>query len=133
MSFMDENEDVESESLHFWSNCGRKGKTESESLHFLSNCGRKKGMPKVNLYIFLGRTVNEKRTVGFSLTSFIYHFYLCKISTGWWTTVALFDGVSRQFQQYFSHIVAVSFNGKGNRSTQIKPLTYLNSLTTFIT
>jgi hypothetical protein len=60
MSFMDENEDVESESLHFWSNCGRKEKTESESLHFLSNCGRKKGMPKVNLYIFLGSNCERK-------------------------------------------------------------------------
>jgi hypothetical protein len=37
------------------------------------------------------------------------------------------------FQQYFSYIVAVSFIGGENLSTRIKPLTYLNSLTNFIT
>ena len=32
-------------------------------------------------------------------------------------------GVRRHFQQYFRYIVAVSFIGGGNRSTQRKPLT----------
>jgi hypothetical protein len=34
-------------------------------------------------------------------------------------------GVYHQFQQYFSHIVVVSFIGGGNRSTLRKPLTFL--------
>jgi len=36
-------------------------------------------------------------------------------------------GVYRQFQQYFSYMVAISFIGGGNRSTR------KNSLTKFIT
>jgi len=36
-------------------------------------------------------------------------------------------------QQYFSYIVAVSFIGGGNQSTQRKPPTYRKSLTNFIT
>ena len=32
-------------------------------------------------------------------------------------------GVYHHFQQYFSYILAVSFIGGGNRSTQRKPLT----------
>ena len=39
--------------------------------------------------------------------------------------VCLFDGVYRQFQQYFSYIVGVSFigatNGAGNRRIRVKP------------
>ena len=41
-------------------------------------------------------------------------------------------GVQHHFQQYFSYIVAVSFIGSGNRSTQRKPPTYRKSRTTFI-
>jgi hypothetical protein len=37
------------------------------------------------------------------------------------------------FQQYFSHIMAVSFIGGGNRSTRRKLPTCLKSLTNFIT
>jgi hypothetical protein len=36
------------------------------------------------------------------------------------------------FQQYFSHIVAISFIGGGNRSTQRKPPTCRKSLTNLI-
>ena len=36
-------------------------------------------------------------------------------------------------QQYFSYIVAVSFIGGGNQSTQRKPQTCRKSLTNFIT
>jgi len=42
-------------------------------------------------------------------------------------------GVQRDFQQYFSIIVAVSFLGGGNRSTRRKPLTCYKSMTNFIT
>jgi hypothetical protein len=42
-------------------------------------------------------------------------------------------GVLCNFQQYFSHIVAVSFIGRGNRSTRRKPPTCHKSLTNFIT
>jgi hypothetical protein len=35
-----------------------------------------------------------------------------------------FYGVKRHFEQYFSYIVAISFIGGGNRSTQRKPLHY---------
>ena len=38
-----------------------------------------------------------------------------------------------QIQQYFRHIVVVSFIGGGNRSTQRKPPIYHKSLTNFIT
>ena len=41
--------------------------------------------------------------------------------------------VQRHFQQYFSYIVAVSFIGGGNQSTQRKPPTCHKSLTNFIT
>ena len=37
--------------------------------------------------------------------------------------ISLVYGVDRPFQQYFSHIVAVSFIGWGNRSTRRKPPT----------
>ena len=37
------------------------------------------------------------------------------------------------FQQYFSDIVSVGFNGGGNRSTKRKPLTCCKSLTNFTT
>jgi hypothetical protein len=43
------------------------------------------------------------------------------------------NGVQRHFQQNFSYIVAVSFIGGGNWSTQRKPLTCRKSLTNFIT
>jgi hypothetical protein len=33
--------------------------------------------------------------------------------------VCLFDGAKRNFQQYFSNIMAVSFIGGGNQMTQI--------------
>jgi hypothetical protein len=36
--------------------------------------------------------------------------------------VCLFDGVQRHFQQYLSYIVAVSFNGVGNRRNRRKPI-----------
>ena len=42
-------------------------------------------------------------------------------------------GVYRHFQQYFSYIVAVSFIGGGNQSTQRKPPTCRMSPTNFIT
>ena len=42
-------------------------------------------------------------------------------------------GVLRQFQQYVSSIVMVSFIGGGNRSTWRKPPTCHSSLTNFIT
>jgi hypothetical protein len=42
-------------------------------------------------------------------------------------------GVSRQFQQYFSYIVAVNFIGGVHQRTQRKPPTYRKSLTNFIT
>jgi hypothetical protein len=45
----------------------------------------------------------------------------------------LLDGVYRHFQQYFSYIVAVSFIGGGNLSTQRKPPTCRKSLTNFTT
>jgi len=45
----------------------------------------------------------------------------------------LFNGVYRHFQQYFNHIVAVSFIGGGNRTTRRKPSTCRKSLTSFIT
>jgi hypothetical protein len=45
----------------------------------------------------------------------------------------LIYGVQRQFQQFFSYIVAVSFIGGGNRSTRRKPPTCRKSLTNFIT
>ena len=44
-----------------------------------------------------------------------------------------FYGAERHFQQYFSYIVAVSFIGGGNWSTQRKPPTCRKSLTNFIT
>jgi DeoR/GlpR family transcriptional regulator of sugar metabolism len=47
--------------------------------------------------------------------------------------VSLFGGVYRQFQQYFSYIVAVSFIGGGNRMTRRKPPTCRKSLTNIIT
>ena len=37
------------------------------------------------------------------------------------------------FQQYFSYIVAVSFNGGGNQNTLRKPPTCRKYLTNFIT
>ena len=37
------------------------------------------------------------------------------------------------FKQYFSYIVAVSFIDGGNWSTQRKPLSFIKSLTNFIT
>ena len=40
-------------------------------------------------------------------------------------------GDLHHFQQYFSYIVAVSFIGGGNRSTQRKPPTCCKSLTNF--
>jgi hypothetical protein len=42
----------------------------------------------------------------------------------------LIFGVQHYFQQYFSYIVVVNFNGGGNRST---PSTRRKSLTNFIT
>jgi hypothetical protein len=42
-------------------------------------------------------------------------------------------GVQRHFQQYFSYIVAVSFIGRGNRSTRKKPPACHKLLTNFIT
>jgi len=39
---------------------------------------------------------------------------------------------NNNFQQYFSYIVAVSFIGRGNQSTQRKPLTCCKSLTNFL-
>jgi hypothetical protein len=42
-------------------------------------------------------------------------------------------GVQRHFQQYFSYIMAVSFIGGENRSTQRKPQTCHKSLASFIT
>jgi hypothetical protein len=47
--------------------------------------------------------------------------------------VSLFGGVYRQFQQYFSYIVAVSFIGGGNRMTRRKPPTCRKPLTNCIT
>ena len=41
-------------------------------------------------------------------------------------------GGLRHFQQYFSHIVAVSFIGGGNRYIRRKPPTYCKSLINFI-
>jgi len=41
--------------------------------------------------------------------------------------------LQRHFQQYFCHIVAVSFIGGGNRSTLRKSPTCRMSLTNFIT
>ena len=38
-------------------------------------------------------------------------------------------GVKRHFQQLFSYIMAVSFNGGGNQSTPRKPTTCRKSLT----
>jgi hypothetical protein len=49
---------------------------------------------------------------------------------GWF---GLVYGVYRHFQQYFSYIMAVSFIGGGNWSTQRKPPTCRKSLTDFIT
>jgi hypothetical protein len=43
------------------------------------------------------------------------------------------QGVQRHFQRYFSYIVVVSFIGRGNRSTRIKPSTCRKSLRNFIT
>jgi hypothetical protein len=48
-------------------------------------------------------------------------------------TVVVIYGVLRQFQQYFSYIVAVSFIGGGHQSTRKKPLTCRKSLANFIT
>ena len=45
----------------------------------------------------------------------------------------LIYGVEHHFQQYFSNIMAVSFIGGGNWSTQKKPPTGRKSLTNFIT
>jgi hypothetical protein len=42
-------------------------------------------------------------------------------------------GVECHFQQYFSYIVAISFIGGGNWSTEKKPQTCRKSLTNFIT
>ena len=42
-------------------------------------------------------------------------------------------GVYRHFQQYFSYIMAVSFIGGGNRSTQRKQPTCLKSLMKYST
>ena len=42
-------------------------------------------------------------------------------------------GVKRHFHQYFNYIVAVSFIGGGNQSTQRKPSTHCKSVTNFIT
>jgi len=47
--------------------------------------------------------------------------------------VGWFYGDKRHFQQYFSYIVAVSFIGGGNRSTQRKPPICHSSMTNFIT
>jgi hypothetical protein len=41
-------------------------------------------------------------------------------------------GISHNFQQYFSYIVAVSFIGGGNRHIQRKPSTCRKSLTKFL-
>ena len=41
-------------------------------------------------------------------------------------------GVQRDFHEYFSYIVAVSFIGGGNRSTRRKPQSCRSSLTNFI-
>jgi len=49
------------------------------------------------------------------------------------TDFGLVYSVSRNFQQYFSYMMAVSFIGGGNRSTQRKPLIYRKLLTNFIT
>ena len=38
-------------------------------------------------------------------------------------------GVQRHFQQYFSHIVAISINGGGNQSTQRKTRSVANFIT----
>ena len=45
--------------------------------------------------------------------------------------VCYFDGFEYHFQQQLSYIVVVSFNGRGNRRTQRKPLTCRNLLTNF--
>jgi len=42
-------------------------------------------------------------------------------------------GCLKPLQRYFSYIMAVSFIGRGNRSTWRKPLTCRKSLTNFIT
>jgi len=57
---------------------------------------------------------------------------LCEKNISKWMFVCLLDDVQRNFQQYFSYIVAVSFIG-GNRSTRRKPPTCHKSLTNFIT
>jgi hypothetical protein len=66
----------------------------------------------------------------------LYYFlwiYMVIVSTINIIFLCLFDGVLHHFQQYFSYIVAVSFIGGGNRSTQRKPPTCRKSLTNFIT
>jgi hypothetical protein len=40
---------------------------------------------------------------------------------------------NKEFQQYFSYIMTISFIGGGNQSTQRKPPTCHKSLTNFIT
>ena len=85
----------------------------------------------------------QKKITIFSLDSLNNHFhvkeyYLIVVLIVWQLYLQLpmqsggqsqgYD-VKRDFQQYFNHIVLVSFIGGENRSTQRKPLTCCKSLT----
>jgi len=50
----------------------------------------------------------------------------------WWVSLLVY-GVCSHFQQYFSHIVAISFIAGGNRSTRWKTPPCRKSLPNFIT
>jgi len=72
-----------------------------------------------------------KKKIRFQLAYNINHHFkhLCSTSTN----VGLFDCLLDGVQQYYSYIVAVSFIGGGNPSTQRKPQTCRKWLTNFIT
>ena len=57
-------------------------------------------------------------------------FYFYKNMSIWGKMLEVME---HHFQQYFSYIVAVSFIGGGNQSTQRKPPNYRKSLTNLIT
>jgi len=65
------------------------------------------------------------------ITAFLYgHCRLNRIKL--WIYIYIYIQRERE-RQYFSYIVAISFIGGGNRSTQRKPQTWRKSLTNFIT
>ena len=72
----------------------------------------------------------EYEKVGITIFIQVHIYYLVKVTQ---PKRFRFFGAQYHFQQYFSYIVAVNFNGGGNRRTRRKPLTHRKSLTNFIT